>query len=121
MRASVSPARVIMRSVASIRMRRSATATTADLPLPVPRTKGNVARLAAVTLQCETYIFEGGLDAWRNAGLPVALDRKQPIEIMRQVQSQPSLVLLGVVIGAFVAPGFYTLSGFVGAACYLLA
>lgn len=80
------------------------------------RTKGNVARLAAVTLQCETYIFEGGLDAWRNAGLPVALDRKQPIEIMRQVQiAAGSLVLLGVVMGAFVAPGFYTLSGFVGA------
>ena len=66
--------------------------------------------------QCETYILEGGLDAWRKAGLPVALDRSQPIEIMRQVQiAAGSLVLLGVVLGAFVAPGFYPLSGFVGA------
>jgi len=80
------------------------------------RTKGNAPKLAAVTPACETYILEGGLDAWRNAGLPVALDRSQPIEIMRQVQiAAGSLVLLGVVLGAFVAPGFYALSGFVGA------
>jgi rhodanese-related sulfurtransferase len=80
------------------------------------RTKGNAARLAAVTPQCETYILEGGLDAWRKAGLPVALDRSQPIDIMRQVQiAAGSLVLLGVLLGAFVAPGFYALSGVVGA------
>jgi rhodanese-related sulfurtransferase len=80
------------------------------------RTKGNAARLAAATPQCETYILEGGLDAWRKAGLPVALDRSQPIDIMRQVQiAAGSLVLLGVLLGAFVAPGFYVLSGLVGA------
>ena len=80
------------------------------------RTKGNAPKLAAVTPACETYILEGGLEAWRNAGLPVAHDRSQPIEIMRQVQiAAGSLVLLGVVLGAFVAPGFYALSGFVGA------
>jgi rhodanese-related sulfurtransferase len=80
------------------------------------RTKGNAARLAAVTPQCETYILEGGLDAWRKAGLPVALDRSQPIDIMRQVQiAAGGLVLLGVVLGAFVAPAFYALSGLVGA------
>jgi rhodanese-related sulfurtransferase len=65
---------------------------------------------------CETYILEGGLDAWKKAGLPVTLDRSQPIDIIRQVQIVAgSLVLLGVVLGAFVAPGFYALSGFVGA------
>jgi rhodanese-related sulfurtransferase len=80
------------------------------------RTKGNAARLAAVTPQCETYMLEGGLDAWRKAGLPVALDRSQPIDLMRQVQiAAGSLVLIGVLLGAFVAPGFYVLSGFVGA------
>ena len=65
---------------------------------------------------CETYILEGGLDAWKKAGLPVTLDRNQPIDIIRQVQIVAgSLVLSGVVLGALVAPGFYALSGFVGA------
>lgn len=80
------------------------------------RTKGNAARLAAADPKCETYILEGGLDAWKKAGLPVALDRSQPIDIMRQVQiAAGSLVLLGVVLGFLVNPVFYALSGFVGA------
>lgn len=80
------------------------------------RTKGSAAKLAAATPKCETYILEGGLDAWKKAGLPVALDRSQPIDIMRQVQIVAgSLVLLGVVLGVLVNPGFYALSGFVGA------
>jgi len=80
------------------------------------RTRGNAARLSAVTKTCETYILEGGLDAWKKAGLPVSLDRNQPIDIMRQVQiGAGSLVLVGIVLGALVAPGFYALSGFVGA------
>lgn len=80
------------------------------------RTKGNAAKLATATPKCEAYILEGGLDAWKKAGLPVTLDRSQPIDIMRQVQiGAGSLVLLGVVLGALVTPGFYALSGFVGA------
>jgi rhodanese-related sulfurtransferase len=79
------------------------------------RTQANMQRLAASTT-CEAYILEGGLDAWRKAGLPVAVDRSQPIELMRQVQiAAGTLVLLGVVLGAAVAPGFYALSAFVGA------
>lgn len=80
------------------------------------RTKGNAARLAAAAPNCESYIVEGGLDAWKKAGLPVTRDASQPIEIMRQVQiGAGSLVLLGVVLGALVTPVFYTLSAFVGA------
>ena len=80
------------------------------------RTKGNATRLFAASQNCETYILEGGLDAWRKAGLPVTIDRSQPIDIMRQVQIVAgSLVLLGIVLGVLVAPGFYVLSGFVGA------
>ena len=61
-------------------------------------------------------MLEGGLEAWKKAGLPTALDTKQPIEIMRQVQiTAGSLVLLGVALGFLVAPGFFLLSGFVGA------
>jgi len=80
------------------------------------RTKGSAARLASAAPKCETYILEGGLDAWKKAGLPVTLDRSQPIDIIRQVQIVAgSLVLLGVVLGVLVSPGFYALSGFVGA------
>ena len=80
------------------------------------RTKGSAAQLASVAPKCETYVLEGGLDAWKKAGLPVTLDRSQPIDIIRQVQiGAGSLVLLGVVLGVLVAPGFYALSGFIGA------
>ena len=80
------------------------------------RTKANAPRLAATAPGCEAYVLEGGLDAWKRAGLPTALDTRQPIEIMRQVQiAAGSLVLAGVVLGAWVAPGFYALSALVGA------
>ena len=80
------------------------------------RTQGSAARLAARAEGCEAYLVEGGLDAWKRAGLPVAMDRRQPLELMRQVQiAAGSMVVLGVVLGALVAPGFYALAGFVGA------
>jgi rhodanese-related sulfurtransferase len=79
------------------------------------RTKGNAPKLAIAAQNCQSYILDGGLDAWKKAGLPVALDRSQPIDIMRQVQIVAgSLVLIGAALGALVAPGFYALSGFVG-------
>lgn len=80
------------------------------------RTAGNADRLAAKAGLCEAYVVEGGLDAWKRAGLPVAEDRRQPLELMRQVQiAAGSMVVLGVLLGAFVTPGFYILSAFVGA------
>jgi len=79
------------------------------------RTSANAARLAAAA-GCESYLLEGGIDAWKKAGLPVATDRGQPIEIMRQVQiTAGALVLAGVLLGIWVAPAFLALSGFVGA------
>lgn len=68
-------------------------------------------------LPCEEiYILEGGLSAWKDAGLPTQVNRKVPIDLMRQVQiGAGSLVLLGVLLGLFVHPGFYGLSAFVGA------
>jgi rhodanese-related sulfurtransferase len=80
------------------------------------RTMGNAARLSAAAPACEAYILEGGLDAWKKAGLPITLDRSQPIDIIRQVQIVAgSLVLIGVLLGTFFAAGFYVLSAFVGA------
>lgn len=80
------------------------------------RTAANAARLAAAAEGCQAYILSGGIDAWRSAGQPVLADRSQPIEIMRQVQIVAGgLVLAGVLLGLFVAPGFFGLSAFVGA------
>jgi len=78
------------------------------------RTMSHAARLAAAA-QCEAYILEGGLEAWKRAGLPVKADSSQPLELMRQVQiAAGSAVVLGVALGALVSPWFYLLPGFVG-------
>jgi rhodanese-related sulfurtransferase len=70
----------------------------------------------AVAADCESYILEGGLEAWRNAGLPLVEDKSQPLEIMRQVQIAAGLiVLLGVVLGFAIHPALFGLAGFVGA------
>jgi rhodanese-related sulfurtransferase len=80
------------------------------------RTRANAPRLLASAGGCQTYVLEGGIEAWKQAGLPTAVDTRQPIEINRQVQiAAGSLVLAGVVLGALATPGFYLLSGFVGA------
>lgn len=78
------------------------------------RTNANAGRLASGA-QCEAYVIEGGLDAWKKAGLPVIRERR-PIEIIRQVQiAAGSLVVAGAALGLLVHPGFYALSAAVGA------
>jgi rhodanese-related sulfurtransferase len=79
------------------------------------RTAANAARLADAA-SCEAYILDGGLDAWKAAGLPTAVDRRQPIDVMRQVQIVAgSLVVLGGVLGFLVHPAWFALSIGVGA------
>jgi len=82
------------------------------------RTAANATRLADAA-GCDAYLLEGGIDAWKRAGLPLAPPPgagRQPIEIMRQVQiTAGSLVLLGVILGFAVSPKFFALSGFIGA------
>ena len=79
------------------------------------RTQVNAAKLEAVATG-PAFVLGGGIGAWKSAGLPVTQDKRQPIEIMRQVQiTAGGLVAFGVVLGGFVHPGFYLLSGFVGA------
>ena len=78
------------------------------------RTEANAAQLAAAAAT-PCYMVEGGMDAWRRAGLAVKADRRQPLELMRQVQLVAGgLVLLGVVLGFLASPGFFVLSAFVG-------
>jgi rhodanese-related sulfurtransferase len=79
------------------------------------RTASNADRLNRCT-DCEAYLLDGGIDAWRSAGLPVIDEQGQPIEIMRQVQiTAGSLVFAGTALGLLVHPAFYALAAFVGA------
>lgn len=79
------------------------------------RTAGACDRLAA-QVNGDAFVLDGGLDAWAKAGLPVETNADAPMEIMRQVQiAAGSLVLIGVMLGFFVSPAWFALSGFVGA------
>lgn len=80
------------------------------------RTAANASRLGAAAGGAPAYILGGGIAAWRQAGHPIIADQSQPLEIMRQVQITAGvLVVSGVVLGTFVAPGFFGLSAVVGA------
>jgi rhodanese-related sulfurtransferase len=60
--------------------------------------------------------LKGGIAAWKQAGLPLAINRKAPLPLMRQVQiTAGSLVVAGVVLGLAIHPWFLALSAFVGA------
>lgn len=85
------------------------------------RTTEHAPRLAEKTGEtCETFIIEGGLDAWRKAGLPVVTDRRQPIELLRQVQiGAGSLAFFGTMLGLLVSPWFFVVPAFVGAGLML--
>lgn len=80
------------------------------------RTAAHAPALGARAGDCEAMIVEGGLEAWRRAGLPVAEDRRAPLPLMRQVQiAAGSLVVLGALLGTTVSPAFHALSALVGA------
>lgn len=81
------------------------------------RTQGNATRLAATAGGAsEAFILEGGLDAWKKAGLPVAVDRRQPLELQRQVQiGAGSMAFLGTMLGLLVSSWFFAIPAFVGA------
>jgi rhodanese-related sulfurtransferase len=79
------------------------------------RTTMNTAILAKAA-KAEAFILDGGIEAWKRAGLPVVQDRKLPIEMNRQVHiAAGGLVLLGAIAGYAVSPGFHALSGAAGA------
>lgn len=79
------------------------------------RTESAVSQILATGFK-EVYQLEGGLQAWRKAGLTVNENLNVPISIMRQVQiAAGGLVVLGVVLTALLSVWFIALSAFVGA------
>lgn len=78
------------------------------------RTQASAQRLEECA-DCQAYVLEGGLDAWKKAGLPVTVDAKQPLPLQRQVMIVAGgMAALGWLLGTVVSPRFHLLSGFVG-------
>jgi rhodanese-related sulfurtransferase len=86
------------------------------------RTSAHIEALttAAMSRGCEPFLLEGGLEAWKAAGLPVVRDARAPLELIRQVQiAAGALALLGFTLGVLVHPAFHVKSGFVAAGLVL--
>jgi len=67
-------------------------------------------------IDAELVIIDGGVNAMRDANIPLQQTGKAVISLERQVRIAAGfLVLIGVVLGATLNPNFYALSGFVGA------
>lgn len=61
------------------------------------------------------FLLEGGINAWKNEGLPVEQDRLHPLPVMRQVQiGAGGLIVTGVALGYLVNPAYFILAGGVG-------
>ena len=83
------------------------------------RTGVNCTRLAA-RAPGEAFVLDGGLEAWKAAGLATHKDASRPIELMRQVQmTAGGLILIGAALGLLVHPAFWGLSAFVGAGLFV--
>jgi rhodanese-related sulfurtransferase len=77
------------------------------------RTRSNAAAKADET--GDVFMLDGGLEGWRKAGLPTVVDRRQPIELQRQVQiGAGGLALLGTILGLTISPWFLAVPLFVG-------
>lgn len=80
---------------------------------------GKRARLAEARIASadrRVLVVEGGLEAWRGAGLPVVEGTGRGISLERQVRIVAGLLTLaGVVLALTLHPGFAALSGFIGA------
>jgi len=90
-----------------------------NVPVILMSEAGQRARLAREMLRyCDRQVLvvEGGLAAWKAAGLPLVRGSGGVVALDRQVRiAVGSLVLLGVALAALVHPGFIWLAGFCGA------
>ena len=61
-------------------------------------------------------IFQGGIKEWKLSGKPTVGKSKGPIPVMRQVQiTAGGMAFLSAALGFIVSPGFFYVSGVVGA------
>lgn len=81
---------------------------------------GKRAEAAAQKLTAEmgwnVFVVEGGVNALRQCKVPLESGSGKVMSLERQVRIVAGLlVVVGVLAGAFLHPGFYALAGFVGA------
>lgn len=79
---------------------------------------------SASVLQASTnasaYVLEGGIDNWRKHGLPVTINRKQPLELSRQVHLTVGLlIVVATVLGALVSPWIHAAAGLIGVGLFV--
>ena len=61
-------------------------------------------------------VIDGGIEALKQAGCSLSKGKSRVMPLERQVRiAAGSLVLLGILLGVSLSPGFYGLSAFVGA------
>lgn len=61
-------------------------------------------------------LLDGGIEAWKRAGLPVTRDPRAPLELLRQVQiAVGTMILAGFGLAWLVSPWFLALPAFAGA------
>ncbi len=78
------------------------------------RTAAAAGNLKAST-DCEAYILEGGLSAWKQAGLPTERRKRAPLSLVRQVLiTAGAIIVLGFALGLLVDPLWHLLSGAAG-------
>jgi rhodanese-related sulfurtransferase len=102
------------------RLREEAAKLPKDLPLVVCCRGGNRGRQAQAALSelefQEVRNLEGGVLAWKAAGLPLARGERKVLPLMRQVQITIGVgVLAGVILSQTVHPAWVWLSAFFGA------
>jgi rhodanese-related sulfurtransferase len=67
-------------------------------------------------LDCPLVIIEGGIGALTAAGISIQQGSGKTISLERQVRiTAGSLVVVGVILGSLLNPGFYAIAAFVGA------
>ena len=80
------------------------------------RTETHRSRLAERAGGRPWHVLDGGIEGWKQAGLPVIVDRRQPIDMQRQVMiAAGGLVLAGVALAIFIWPPLIAIPAFVGA------
>lgn len=80
---------------------------------------GNRTKQAQTTLNRikskQQFCLEKGIEQWKDCGLPIDVNKKAPLELMRQVQIIAGLlILLGVVGGYLISPYFIWLTVLAG-------
>jgi len=73
-------------------------------------------KLVGDSASIDVWDLEGGINAWKNAGLKVIVSKKKSLPLDRQLQlTIGMMVLVGTSLGYFISPEWLALSALAGA------